>query len=667
MSAQNYDPESITHHCIEKIISPSKEINSNCPENTCINSDDKDLKECILIESNIKVYNNICYKDLDKIINNIKEKSDSSEPIYLDNGIVINVYNSKKSGNIEITPETNYSIVYLGECENLLKKYYNLPESTEFYILGLDSPNKNKDASTNVYNFEVYLDNGTKLEYLSVCKDETIKISSAIVNKESVKLENASYFSKLGYNIYDEESSFYTSNCAPASIDGNDITLYDRKNYYYPNDISLCNKSCQYIAVDYNNKRFTFECELNYNFSEINNNSKNIEEDISYKNAFLSYINYKIIICYNLFAHYKNYYHNMGFYISVGTFIFCLSCMIIFLTFGLKQLKAHIMDNIPNYVKINHALKRQNTKRKFLIEKDDNKSNPLKKRRFTNFNIYNIQIFKNNYLEDKGIISDELKSKSNNSDSRKICKNIQSEKNIIINNKRYKKDVIKDIYGLISYTIDEEVDKKEFNKIPYSQALRIDKRNYLEMFISFLNKEIDIVRIFYYKSPYSHISIHLSLFLFESNLDLALNCLLCNDIVLSQKYHNNGNILFITSLTLSCISNIISSFLSFIISKFTNYEDTFEYILNDVLEQNKYFMVVKKFKKYLAIKLIVFFTIQIIINCFICYYMIIFFSIYQKIQKSIIINYLYGNIQSMLFSLIKSILISLNKIFEFEE
>ena len=87
--------------------------------------------------------------------------------------------------------------------------------------------------------------------------------------------------------------------------------------------------------------------------------------------------------------------------------------------------------------------------------------------------------------------------------------------------------------------------------------------------------------------------------------------------------------------------------------------DTFEYILNDVLEQNKYFMTIKKFKKYLALKLILFFTIQTIINCFICYYMIIFFSVYQKIQKNIIINYLYGIIQSMLLSLIISIIISL--------
>lgn len=655
---QNYEPENITHHCIEMKISSNDEINSYCPENTCINSDDKELKECIPIEPGVKVYNNICFKDLDEIINNIKEMSDNNEVIWKDNGIVINVYNSKNSDNIEITSETNYSIVYLGECENLLKNYYNLPESTEFYILGIDSPNKNKDTSTNVYNFEVYLDNGTKLEYLNACKDETIKISTVIVDKESVKLENASYFFEFGYDIYDDQSSFYTNYCAPAYIDGNDITLKDRKKYYYPNNISLCNQSCHYISVDYISKRFICECELNYNFSEINNNAKNIEEDTSYGSYFLSFINYKIISCYDLFFHYKNYYQNIGFYISVGTLIFCLSFMVIFLILGLKQIKMLILDNIPNYVKMKVALKKQKTKRKFLMDYGKENGNPIKKKRYSDLNIYNIKINKNNQLEFKGNISDELKSKSNNSDSIKMYKNTKSEKNIIIiNNKKY--NAIKDKYGLISYIIDEEVDKKDYNKIPYSQALRIDKRNYLEMLISFLANEIDIVKIFYYKSPYSHISIHLSIFLFECNLDFALNCLLCNDVIISQKYHNNGNILFFTSLTLSCISNIISSFLSFIIGRFANYEDTFESILNDVLEQNKYFMTIKKFRKYLALKLIMFFSTQTFINCLICYYMIIFFSVYQKIQKNIIINYLYGIIQSILLSLTLSLLNSL--------
>ena len=95
------------------------------------------------------------------------------------------------------------------------------------------------------------------------------------------------------------------------------------------------------------------------------------------------------------------------------------------------------MDNIPNYVKIKVALKRQNTKRKYLMdyEKDNNKGNPMKKRRYQDINIYNIKILNNIHPEFKGNMSsmtDELKSKSINSDTRKIYKIIKSEKNNII-------------------------------------------------------------------------------------------------------------------------------------------------------------------------------------------------------------------------------------------
>ena len=120
-----------------------------------------------------------------------------------------------------------------------------------------------------------------------------------------------------------------------------------------------------------------------------------------------------------------------------------------------------------------------------------------------------------------------------------------------------------DFYNFSDNVNDDEVDKKDYNTIPYSQALRIDKRNYFDIFISFLANEIEIIKIFYYKEQYIHISMSLSLYIFESSLDFTLNCFLCNDDIVSQKYHNNGSIKIITSLALSLISNMISSTIVF--------------------------------------------------------------------------------------------------------
>ena len=216
--------------------------------------------------------------------------------------------------------------------------------------------------------------------------------------------------------------------------------------------------------------------------------------------------------------------------------------------------------------------------------------------------------------------------------------------------KKKKRSVVKDIYGLVSYTIDEEVEKKEYNKIPYTQALRIDKRHFFETFISFLANEIDIIKIFYYNNPYSHKSITLPLYTFELCLDLTLNCFLCSDEIVSQKYHN-GNIQFITSLIVSCMANIISSFISFIVGKLVDYEDMFENIFKEILEKEKYYIIFHKFKKYLAIKLTIYFTIQTIFNACMFYYLVIFCTVYQRTQVNIVFNYFIGVCQSILLSL----------------
>ena len=364
---------------------------NTCPENTCISPGDNELINCIPIDSDVKVYNYFCFKDLDVIAKNIKEMADNNKIISKGQNITINAYSTEISKNIEITSETNYSILYLGHCENLLRRHYNLSESTELYILGIESPNKQKDHSTNVYNYGVFLDNGTQLDHLSICKNETIKISSVIVDTESAKFENASYFSQFGYDIYDEKSSFYTDSCAPAFIDGNDLTLKDRKKYYYPHNVSLCNDSCHYIDVDLQNKRFTCECELIYNFSESSNEEKVEEEDIRYDQYLLSFINYKIITCYEKITNVNNYFNNIGFYISTANSIICLFGMGIFLIFGLREMDIQISENEPSQSKKDEALKRQENRRKSLILLGNNMSNPTKRRK-SHINVYNLNI-----------------------------------------------------------------------------------------------------------------------------------------------------------------------------------------------------------------------------------------------------------------------------------
>ena len=690
---------------------------SSCPKGTCISQKDSELKNCISIEINMTVFNDICFENMDKIITNIKNMSDNNEEISTGNGIIIHAY-STNSENIDIPKEKNYSVLYLGDCEGLLRIHYNLSENTDLYILGIDSPNKNKNSSTNVFNYGVFLENGTQLDHISVCKNEKVIISSLIVNVEKIKYENASYFSDFGYDIYDENNSFYTDKCSGAYIDNNDITLTDRKKYYYPENISLCNESCQYVGVDFDTQRFTCECEISYNYSLENSNddNNNEEEEITYLQYLMSFVNYKIILCYNLLLNIKNYKSNVGFYISVAILLFCLVQMLLYLVLGLKDMKIKIMENIPNYLKRINALKNQIRKEKDLINltKDKNVNNPIKYKKNQKLNIFNLNKAgnKNNSknisvqtgskesqleLKNKSLGSllkikrkkkSNLKKGNNNGNTEKTTdiklllfisktEKQKSKKRILKKNSRIKtkkgksnknkylsfKNGVKfdlkrgqnksitEIYGFVNYNIDNQVDSKEINRVPFSQALRIDKRDYCQMFMSFLAKEIDIINIFYYRNPYDHITISLSLYAFESCVDLTFNCFLCTDEVVSQKYHNKGSLKLLTSLTISLLSNIISSLIVFLIEKIVDYGDKLEYIVKEIYKKSNYFYTYLIFKKYLAIKLVFFFILETLFNIFMCYFLTIFCSIYYKIQKSIIINYILGMCQSMVFSL----------------
>ena len=839
-----YEPEPITKQCIPKTIfrypdeyyrnpdnCPSVYENkcySECPEGTCLTQLDPLLIYCVKIESNMRVFNNICYENLYLITDNIKSMSENNEIITNEAGVTIRGY---LITNSQINDDSTYSTINLGECGAKIIQYYGLDNDTELFILGIDSPNKNKTYTTSVYNYEIYLGNGTLLDHSIACKDTQITLSSSIKNTNLVKLDEANYFSDMGYDIYNESSAFYTDNCAPASINGNDITLEDRKKYFSTANVSLCNQSCYYLNVNFTSKRFICECDIDYKYTDNNNEEKkeeNEEDNSSYIDYFLSLLNYKIIVCYELFFDFQSYYYNAGFYIAFGNLVLCLCGMIIFIKWGILDLNKKIYENIPNITKLkksivesikrkrksieennpprkilkpktfklkgqnNQFIRRKKSHKSLVInnlnieneiklklnlnDSNDNENKEINNSEINNSEINNSEINNNNdninnndnvnnnyninnnenknhYIfnndninnnndinDSKNInpirmpkklksiklrrkrklksqkidishfrdIIDKDKDKSELSNSKRLSNFLNNNNNHYNNNNknRYMKNERKRqkrslsfhnkntsndklikisplnninsvIYNKNEHNIsqknetfnceilnynnnnDDTIDKKEYNVIPYTQALRIDKRTYFQMFLSVLAHEIKIVDIFYYKNPFSHLSIILSIYIFELCLDLTLNCLLYTDDVVSEKYNNNGSIRFFTSLSLSFMSNIFSSIIAYIVGKLADYAEIFEFIVKDIPFKKQYYLNIFKFKKYIILKLSIFYILQLFINLSMCYYLMIFCTIYHKTQGSIMINYIIGITQSIAISIGLTIITSL--------
>ena len=253
-------------------------------------------------------------------------------------------------------------------------------------------------------------------------------------------------------------------------------------------------------------------------------------------------------------------------------------------------------------------------------------------------------------------------NKTTNLDSKITLKNISKiNKNKFLENNDIEFNTELTFSHLIDIN-DEEIDKKEFNEIPYQQALRIDNRNFFEILFSVLINKIAILNLLFCRSPYSYFSLSLSIYLFELLLDVSMNCFLYSDDVVSEKYHNNGSLSWFTSFSLSIISNIISSIITSIISNLTDYSEIFESIIKYVKIKRKYFENIIRFLKYIRIRLTIFYIIEIIFIIVMTYYLFIFSTVYHHSQISIIINYIIGVFTSLAFSVGITLIISILRV-----
>ena len=293
----------------------------------------------------MKIYNGICIEGINELVQSIGDFENDNEisTIVTSSGVTLSAVCSDISLDILKQKYQNLTYVNLAGCKNKLLESYGLSSDTKLYIIGIDMTNLKQDSSINLFNYEVYLENGTQLKDLSPCDDTKIYISSYINDLDKVNFLKAIELSKEGYDIYNRSNKFYTDNCAPAQDNGNGITLDDRVKYYYPKAL-ICYEGCKYNMVDFESQRFL--CDCNANLTDIiykHDNSETIEEneedDSSYLDYFLSLINYKIILCMKLFFEFQSFYYNAGFYISFGTLLICIILLCIFWIKGIKYIK----------------------------------------------------------------------------------------------------------------------------------------------------------------------------------------------------------------------------------------------------------------------------------------------------------------------------------------
>ena len=620
------------------------------------------------------LYDNIefeCYINIDNLVFDYKRKGVPIEIKELRHCSII-YYCYSANIDIDLLMMINPNLIYIdfNNCKNLLINQNVIDSNSELLIVGKQKITFFNESLINNFNYEIYIINGTKINdnYKSICHDSKIEISSPINENENYDI--ALSLNEQGYDIFNLSSNFYYDICLSAYLNDSDLTLSIRQNDILPEQNNICLDGCIYNGVNLTTKRISCLCDLDYiekNKTSKNNNIEEVEDNFFV--YILNMINYKIIICHKLLFNFNNYFYNYGLYSGIGIlFIIKILCLIYY-CIGKKSIKIQYLRHEPKMnenknIKIfENASKRtsyRNSKDNLIIrniQKKTNKSRRNNKKPKTFIKKKNSsKLISNPPKNNKRIINNINKKRNTHKQINKIIINMDSDFQFDIS-----KNDNNDSKNIYEYSNNNEpkTENIDYNELTFTQAIIKDERNVIQIFFSYFTNKFDIIQVIFFPKEFSHKSITLSLYLYELLLDLTFNALLFSDDIISQKYYNNGKLLFITSQILSISSNIISCFIVYITSYLVNYYQALETATLEAKNQKQFYQIFINISWFINLKISIFFIIAFISGLFCSYYLFIFCAIFKKIQKNLFLNYLMGTLWSLLYKVGFSIIISI--------
>ena len=511
------------------------------------------------------------------------------------------------------------STIHLGECEDILKKIYNIDKNLPLIIYKIDYYVPGVMIPVIGYNI-FHPTNNTKLD-LKYCKDYIINFNIP------VDIDEDNLFK------YDPNSEYYTDECFPYTTNnGTDILLSDRHEEYNNNNMSLCEKDCKYSEYETETKKVKCDCEIKteeFNISGIEN--KNILSTNNFVSQSFS-ANVISVKCYYTLFTKEGISKNIGNYIMA----FILICFIILLILFYKVGYPLLLNNIKEIIETEEKKKiNNNTNTNFnenIINSNNINSN--------NVNIYS----KNDFNPKKRKSEKKLKRYKLQKSSKKISifsqKDISSsikksksifdsqyENNIKLNNFK-NKEVSKNKYN------PQLLNDFELNSLSYKEAIKYDKRTFFQYYISLLRTKQPIIFSFFPINDYNSSIIKISLFLLLFTIIYIVNSFFFKDSVIHKIYKDEGVYNFIYFLPIIIYSFLISHILYIVIKYFSLSERNLLQIKYFYKDEDK----VNKIKRTLIIKYSCYFLISLIFIIYFWYYLSSFGAVFKNSQIFLVKN-----------------------------
>ena len=235
-------------------------------------------------------------------------------------------------------------------------------------------------------------------------------------------------------------------------------------------------------------------------------------------------------------------------------------------------------------------------------------------------------------------------------------------------------------YNLIQIDANNEKDNEPpkslyiLNNYDFYTAIKYEKRSFWRIYYICILSTENIINTFIFKTRLEVQSLRLSLFIFSYTCDLALNAFFYLNQNISDKYHYQGNNLFLFTLLNNMTIDFVSTVASYILVKLLNYLNSSKESIEKVFRaQEKKMRKDKKYKvehktiikiyeklnkiyKYLKIKIIIYIFIDLIFLVFFLYYLTAFCEVYKNTQISWITDSFVSFLMSILFELFMSFL-----------
>ena len=297
--------------------------------------------------------------------------------------------------------ERRVSIIYLSECEKLIKRLNNIPDSTDLLLLKLDKYRNDtiNEIMTNKVQYKIYHPTSSTGDFefdLEICENHPINIITPTYiyegSDENIKLLYVlRNVIKEGYEPFILYSNFYTETCEQYSNENNvDMTLKDRRKYIYEKikNYKFCEKNCYYKSTDENinfincickaKKTITPDLEdLSFNTLDEENEKNYLSEKLSKKlndiekNKINDYFNFYLVKCYKLFFSKKGFYYNYASLIIITLFILYILIMLFYFCIGFDN----YINELKKFLFIKYLGKDSITKIYYTKKIEDNNNN----------------------------------------------------------------------------------------------------------------------------------------------------------------------------------------------------------------------------------------------------------------------------------------------------